>query len=68
MVAKQKEGSLAAPLQPSRRQLRYGRLVRGWDWRTTKERLDAAEARRLSEEITRTELIERAIDKYLAEV
>ena len=52
---------------PTVRQARYGKLVRGWDWRTTPERLQQAEAQRLQEGITRTELLERAIDEYLAQ-
>ena len=53
--------------KPTPRASRYGKLVRGWDWRTTPERLQQAEAQRLQEGITRTELIERAIDLYLAQ-
>lgn len=53
--------------KPTPRASRYGKLVRGWDWRTTPERLQQAEAQRLREGITRTELIERAIDEYLAQ-
>ena len=51
----------------TRRQSRYGQLVRGWDWRTTAERLQKAEAKRIKHGITRTELLERAIDEYLAQ-
>lgn len=56
----------AAKVAPTKRQARYGRLVRGWDWRTIPERLQKAERLRLAQGITRTELIERAIDEYLA--
>lgn len=49
------------PMTP-RRIARYGRTVRGWAWRTTQERLDAAEAARIKLGITRTEFLERAID------
>ena len=55
------------PAPKSRRQSRYGQLVRGWDWRTTAERLQKAEAKRIKQGITRTELLERAIDEYLAQ-
>jgi hypothetical protein len=48
-----------------RRIARYGRTVRGWAWRTTQERLDAAEAARIKLGITRTEFLERAIDAML---
>ena len=52
---------------PTKRQARYGKLVRGWDWRTIPERLQKAERLRLAQGITRTELMERAIDEYLAQ-
>lgn len=55
------------PAPKTRRQSRYGQLVRGWDWRTTEERLQKAEKLRLAQGITRTELLERAIDEYLAQ-
>jgi hypothetical protein len=51
---------------PTKRQARYGKLVRGWDWRTIPERLQKAERLRLAQGITRTELLERAIDEYIA--
>lgn len=51
---------------PTQRQMRYGKLVRGWGWRTLPERLQKADAQRLKQGITRTELLERAIDEYLA--
>lgn len=65
MENKKKKG--AGKPAPTKRQARYGKLVRGWDWRTIPERLQKAERLRLSQGITRTELIERAIDEYLAQ-
>lgn len=43
------------------RQLRYGRLVRGWDWRTTPELLEQAEDARQKLNLSQTEFLERAI-------
>ena len=62
---KKTENKITGFPAPTKRQARYGRLVRGWDWRTTPERLQMAEKLRLAQGITRTELIERAIDEYL---
>lgn len=56
-----------AKASPTKRQARYGKLVRGWDWRTIPERLQKAERLRLAQGVTRTELLERAIDEYLAQ-
>jgi hypothetical protein len=64
MIKKEKKGEAKASPK-TRRQSRYGQLVRGWGWRTTAERLQKAEAKRIKEGITRTELLERAIDQYL---
>lgn len=64
---KNKKEKGAAKVAPTKRQVRYGRLTRGWDWRTTPERLQNAERLRLAQGITRTELLERAIDEYLAQ-
>lgn len=52
----------------TRRQLRYGKLVRGWDWRTTPELLERADKARERLNITKTELIERAIEKYIGDI
>jgi hypothetical protein len=41
-----KQGSRKAPQTSTRRQARYGRLVRGWDWRTDPELLQQAENER----------------------
>ena len=49
----------------TKRAARYGSLLRGWDWRTTKERLDRMEADRAQLGIGKTEYLERAIDAYL---
>lgn len=50
--------------KPSRNQIRYGRLARGWDWRTTPEFLKQAEKARKAMGITRTEFIEQALLHY----
>lgn len=49
----------------SRRQARYGRLVRGWDWRTNPELLQQAENERIKRGISRTEFLELAISSLL---
>ena len=51
--------------KPSRRSLRYGKLVRGWDWRTTPELLEKAEAKRNELNLGKTEFLELAITSYL---
>ena len=50
---------------PNRRQTRYGKLKRGWDWRTTPERLEKAESLVEKLGITKTEFLEAAIDLYI---
>lgn len=59
-----KQGGLKKP-SPSRRQARYGRLVRGWDWRTDPELLQQAENERIRRGISRTEFLELAISSLL---
>jgi hypothetical protein len=49
----------------TRRAKRYGKTVRGWDWRAIPELLDQAEAFRLKNGMERTELLERALSEYL---
>lgn len=49
----------------SRRQVRYGNLIRGWDWRTTEELLDKAEKTRLEMKLSKTEFLERAIKELI---
>lgn len=44
---------------------RYGKLVRGWDWRTTPERLEKAQRVADWLGVNRTTFIEMAIDKEL---
>jgi len=61
---KSKKGGLKKP-SPSRRQARYGRLVRGWDWRTDPELLHRAENERIKRGISRTEFLELAISSLL---
>ena len=59
------KGGAKAPPPPSRRQKRYGKLVRGWDWRTDPDLLEKAETTRNALGITRTEFIERAIAELI---
>lgn len=47
----------------SNRKARYGKLVRGFDWRTTEERLQRINVRCESLGLTKTEYIQYAIDK-----
>jgi hypothetical protein len=61
---KSKKGGMKNP-SPSRRQARYGRLVRGWDWRTDPELLQQAENERIKRGISRTEFLELAISSLL---
>ncbi len=61
---KEEKGGLKKP-SPSRRQARYGRLVRGWDWRTDPELLQQAENERIKRGISRTEFLELAISSLL---
>ena len=44
---------------------RYGKLIRGWDWRTRPERLAKAEQRRGELGLNRTQFLEYLIDKEL---
>lgn len=50
---------------PASRSLRYGKLVRGWDWRTTPELLEKAEAKRKELNLNRTEFLEKAINHLI---
>lgn len=50
----------------TRRQARYGSLRRGWDWRTTKERLDAMERHRVQLALGKTEYLEQCVDAFLS--
>jgi len=49
----------------SRRKQRYGKLVRGWDWRTTPGLLEQAERDRKRLGLSRTEYLENAIMEKL---
>lgn len=49
----------------TRRQTRYGTLVRGWDWRTTPDLLEQAEEARQKLNLSQTEFIERAITELI---
>ena len=51
----------------TRRSQRYGKLVRGWDWRTTPSLLEKAEAKRKELNLSRTEFLEKAINQLLEE-
>ena len=48
-----------------RRSARYGKLVPAWRWRTTPARLERMEELREKLGISKTELIETAIDQLL---
>lgn len=50
---------------PSRFAQRYGKLVRGWDWRTTPERLSQAESLAAKLGVSKTELLEIALDSLI---
>ena len=47
------------------RTVRYGKLVRGWGWRTSRDRLLKAEARAKSLGLSKTQYLEYSIDKEL---
>lgn len=49
----------------SNRNKRYRNLVRGWDWRTSIERMNRIEKRRNELGLTKTEYLEFCIDKEL---
>lgn len=49
----------------TRRSHRYGKLVRGWDWRTTPELLAKAETKRKELNLSQTEFLELAINKLI---
>ena len=49
----------------TRRSKRYGKLVRGWDWRTTPDRLEQMEIKRLELDMSKTQFLEWCIDKQL---
>lgn len=46
----------------SNRKERYGKLVRGWDWRTTPDLLHRADIARKRQRMTKTEFIEYALN------
>ena len=52
---------------PKRRSARYGRCVRGWDWRATPELLAEAEELRQRLRVDKTQLIEDAVRAYIAQ-
>ena len=49
----------------TRRSNRYGSLVYGWNWRTTEERLERAEAQRQRIGASKTQFIEMALDALI---
>ena len=57
------KGGEKSPL--TKRQTRYGKLVRGWPWRTFADRLAKAEAVRVKLGINQTEMLERALDEFM---
>jgi len=56
-----KNGKQGGRKSSPRRIKRYGKLVRGWDWRTDPELLERAEKSRIRLNATRTQYIEQAI-------
>lgn len=48
-------------MDAAQRAARYGKLVRGWDWRTTPELLEDAEALAARLGMSKTQLLEHAI-------
>ena len=52
-------------MDTARRQQRYGKLVRGWDWRTTPDLLKQAEEARQKLNLSQTEFLERAIAELI---
>ncbi len=52
-------------MDTARRQSRYGKLVRGWEWRTSPELLEQAEIARSELKLTQTEFLERAITELI---
>ncbi len=53
--------------KPATRRSRYGKLVRGWDWRTTPELLEKAEEKRKELNLNRTEFLELAINQLIGD-
>lgn len=49
----------------TRRAERYGKLVRGWEWRTTRELLRKAEAKRIELNLSQTEFMELAFTRLI---
>lgn len=49
----------------TRRPDRYGRLVQGWNWRTTPELLEMADQAREKLGINKTEMIEQALKDFI---
>lgn len=64
MTANKKKKAGSNPRQ-LRRSARYGKVVPAWRWRTTPARLDRMEKLRENLGISKTELIETAIDQLL---
>lgn len=52
----------------SRRESRYGTLKHGWNWRTTAERLERAEAQRQKIGASKTQFLEMAIDALVEQL
>jgi len=56
---------VSAEMDTARRQSRYGKLVRGWDWRTNPELLEQADDARAKLNLSQTEFLERAITELI---
>ena len=56
---------VSGEMDTARRQSRYGKLVRGWDWRTNPDLLERAEKLRTELNITQAEFLERAITELI---
>lgn len=55
-------------MDSARRQSRYGKLVRGWEWRTTAYLLEEAEDAREKINLSQTEFLERAITELIERI
>lgn len=58
---------ILSAMDSARRAERYGKLVRGWDWRTTPDLLAEAEALATRLGMNRTQLLEHALRRWIEE-
>jgi len=56
---------ILSAMDSARRAERYGKLVRGWDWRTTPDLLAEAEALATRLGMNRTQLLEHALRRLI---